>query len=164
MTTAAGDRLGYQLTLFRIGLKPDERIIKTLDYVSSASEPASEVQSDWRTNHIYMGHLAVTDITNQRFYDYEKFSRGVMGMAGSELIKVGTKQQNSEESTAIKIWLENWQIISHGQTTFPLSVKAQKGEVAIELTLDPMKPVVYQGYEWLQAIGLPLRPPNPRMF
>jgi predicted secreted hydrolase len=153
LTTAAGDRLGYQLTLFRIGLKPDERIIKTLDYVSSASEPASEVQSDWRTNHIYMGHLAVTDITNQRFYDYEKFSRGVMGMAGSELIKVGTKQQNSEESTAIKIWLENWQIISHGQTTFPLSVKAQKGEVAIELTLDPMKPVVYQGYEGLSQKG-----------
>jgi predicted secreted hydrolase len=153
LSTATGDHLGYQLTLFRIGLKPDEKIIKTLDYISSAPEPDSEPESNWRTNHIYMGHLALTDITNQRFYHYEKFSRSVMGLAGSELIKAGIKQQKAKEASAIKIWLEDWQIISHGQTTFPLSVKAQKGDVAIELTLDPMKPVVYHGYEGLSQKG-----------
>ncbi len=153
LTTATGDRLGYQLTLFRIGLKPDEKIIKTMDYVSSAAEPVSEHQSNWRTNNIYMGHLAITDITNQKFYNYEKFSRGVMGLAGSELIKTGMKQQNGEEASAINIWLEDWKIVSHGQTTFPLSVTAQKGDVAIELTLDPLRPVVYHGYEGLSQKG-----------
>ena len=153
LSTSTGDRLGYQLTLFRIGLKPEEKVIKTKDYVSGASGQQSEQESDWRTNHIYMGHLALTDITNQQFYHYEKFSRGVMGMAGSELVKTGMKEQTADESTAIKIWLENWQITSHSQTTFPLSVSAHKGEVAIELTLDPLKPVVYHGYEGLSQKG-----------
>jgi predicted secreted hydrolase len=154
LSTATGDRIGYQLTLFRIGLKPDEKIIKTLDYVSGAPEQNAEHESNWRTNHIYMGHLTLTDITNQRFYHYEKFSRSVMGLSGSELIKTGIKQQqNGEEASAIRIWLEDWQIISHGESTFPLSVKAQKGEVAVELTLDPTKPVVYHGFDGLSQKG-----------
>ncbi|WP_455211929.1 lipocalin-like domain-containing protein [Kaarinaea lacus] len=153
LSTPNGDRLGYQLTLFRIGLKPDEKIIKTKDYVSGVPEQDSETVSKWRTNHIYMGHLALTDITNQRFYHYEKFSRGVMGLAGSELVKAGMQLPDGEEASAIKIWLEDWQIISHGQTTFPLSVKAQKGDVALELTLDPLKSVVYHGYEGLSQKG-----------
>ena len=153
LTTSTGDRIGYQLTLFRIGLMPDEKLIKTKDYVSGIPQQDSEKESKWRTNHIYMGHLALTDITNQRFYHYEKFSRGVMGLAGSELIKAGTQQADAEEASAIKIWLEDWQIMSHGQTTFPLSVKAQKGEVDLELTLNPLKPVVYHGYEGLSQKG-----------
>ena len=73
LSTATGDKYGYQLTIFRIGLKPDDRIIKTLDYISANPEPNSELSSNWRTNNIYMGHLALTDVTNQRFYDYEQF-------------------------------------------------------------------------------------------
>ena len=154
LSTSTGDRMGYQLTLFRIGLKPEEKIIKTKDYVSSVTEPSdTQRQSNWRSNHIYMGHLAITDVTNQKFYHYEKFSRGVMGLAGSELIKTGIQQQNGAEATAINIWLEDWTISSHGETTFPLSVKAKKGDVAIELTLDPVKPVVYHGYEGLSQRG-----------
>jgi predicted secreted hydrolase len=153
LTTTAGDRLGYQLTLFRIGLKPEQDIIKALDLVSSGSEQQPETHSPWRTHNIYMGHLAITDITNQRFYNYEKFSRGVMGLAGTQLIKTGTKQSSGDESTAIRIWLEDWNIVSHGQATFPLSINAHKGDVAIELTLNPDKPVVYQGYEGLSQKG-----------
>ena len=153
LTTTAGDHFGYQLTLFRIGLKPDENIIKALDLVPSESTQPSIHDSNWRTNHIFMGHLALTDITNQRFYHYEKFSRGVMGLAGSKLIKAGAKQPSGDETTAIKIWLEDWQIISHGNTTFPLSVNAKKGDVSIELTLNPEKPVVYHGYEGLSQKG-----------
>lgn len=148
LITASGDRLGYQLTLFRIGLKPDDKIMRT----SSNSAQTSGTGSSWRSNHIYMGHLALTDITNQRFYHYERFTRGVMGLAGSELIKTATQAPDTD-SSAIKIWLEDWEIASHGDETFPLRIKAAKGEIDIELTLKPSKPVVRHGYDGLSQKG-----------
>jgi len=153
LTTAEGNKLGYQLTLFRIGLKADENIEKTIDSVTGAADQSAKGVSKWRTNNIYMGHLAVTDITNQRFYNYEKFSRNALGLAGSELVKTAVKKQGAEEATAIKIWLEDWQIASRGESTFPMNIKAQKGDIAISLTLNPLKPLVFNGYEGLSQRG-----------
>jgi len=153
LTTTDGIKLGYQLTLFRIGLKADENIVKTIDSVTGTTDQSAKNASRWRTNNIYMGHLALTDISNQRFYDYEKFSRNALGLAGSELVKTALKTQDAKEATAIKIWLEDWQIASQGESTFPLNIKAQKGDIAINLSLNPVKPVVYNGYEGLSQKG-----------
>src|SRR5512138_2649916 len=55
-----GRHFGYQLTFFRIGLAP---------------RPA-ERASDFATTNIYMAHLALTDVASQKFYAFERFSRG----------------------------------------------------------------------------------------
>ncbi|HMR04084.1 MAG TPA: lipocalin-like domain-containing protein, partial [Candidatus Competibacter phosphatis] len=46
LTDASGREFGYQLTLFRIALAPI----------------APVVDSAWRTNQIYMGHFALSDV------------------------------------------------------------------------------------------------------
>ena len=153
LTTTAGNKMSYQLTLFRIGVKPEANIIKAIDFITGVADRSPQVVSNWRTNHIYMGHLALTDISNQHFYDYEKFSRNTLGLAGSELVKTAVKRQGTEEATAIKIWLEDWQVASQGETTFPIHIKAQKGDVGIALTLNPLKPVVYNGDQGLSQKG-----------
>ena len=47
--TPGGRRFGYQFTLFRIGLRP--------------GAPAAD--SRWRSNQIYMGHGAITDVAGR---------------------------------------------------------------------------------------------------
>ena len=62
-----GRRFGYQLTLFRVGLRPGE----------------AAQDSDWRSNQLYMGHLAVSDIAGARHHSAERFARAAAGLAGA---------------------------------------------------------------------------------
>ena len=76
-------RFGYQLTLFRVGLRPGE---VTRD-------------SDWRSNQVYMGHLAISDIAGGRHYSAERFARAAAGLAGARV-------------APFEIWLGPWSL--HG--------------------------------------------------
>ena len=67
-----GRRFGYQLTLFRVGLRPGE----------------AAQDSDWRSNQVYMGHLAVSDIAAGKHYSAERFARAAAGLAGASLADV----------------------------------------------------------------------------
>lgn len=66
LETPAGDRLGYQYTLFRFALSPGEAL-----------------DSAWETDAIWMAHLALSDGRSQRFFQSERFARGAMGLAGA---------------------------------------------------------------------------------
>src|SRR5215217_1399093 len=79
LDTAQGRHFGYQLTFFRIGLTPT---------------PAART-SDFATSNIYMIHFALTDVANQKFYAFERFSRGAAGLAGAQ-------------SAPFRVWLESW--------------------------------------------------------
>lgn len=116
LADAAGRQLGYQLTLFRIALAP--------------IPPAAD--SAWRTNQVYMGHFALTDVSGNRHYGFERFSRGAMGLAGAQ-------------ATPFRVWLEDWALTGVESDAFPLQVHAQEGDIAIDLTLNATRPVVVQG-------------------
>ncbi|MBL8249530.1 MAG: carotenoid 1,2-hydratase, partial [Candidatus Competibacter sp.] len=116
LADAAGRQLGYQLTLFRIALSP--------------IPPA--VDSAWRANQVYMGHFALTDVSGNRHYGFERFSRGAMGLAGAQ-------------ATPFRVWLEDWALTGVESDAFPLQVHAQEGDIAIDLTLNATRPVVVQG-------------------
>lgn len=116
LADAAGRQLGYQLTLFRIALAP--------------IPPAAD--SAWRTNQVYMGHFALTDVAGNRHYGFERFSRGAMGLAGAQ-------------ATPFRVWLEDWALTGVESDAFPLRVHAQEGDIAIDLTLNATRPVVVQG-------------------
>ncbi len=123
----SGDHFGYQFTIFRSQLTPSD----SSDYTMPPTD-------SWQTNQLYMGHLAITDIQTGRHLFEERFSRGAAGLAGAR-------------AEPYKIWLEDWraelkdgaQASSNGR--MPMNIFANMDGAALELTLDPAKPLVFHG-------------------
>ena len=84
---AAGHRYGYQLTFFRVGLRPG---------------PVPRQGSRWSLREVYLAHLAVTDVRRKKFSFAEKASRGNLGLAGAE-------------TGRYRVWIENWSVSEEGQ-------------------------------------------------
>ncbi len=109
-------RFGYQLTLFRLGI--DRKNHSKL--------------SNWRNTNLYMAHLAVSDIKNQRHYSAERFSRGSPGLAGVAI-------------TPFKAWLGPWKLAG-GNELFPLTLNAADESFEINLQISAgSKPITLQG-------------------
>ena len=117
LDTADGRHFGYQLTFFRFGLAPN----------------VPQRTSAWATANLYMAHFALTDVANKQFYAFERFSRSAAGLAGA----TGEPQ--------FRVWLNDWQAQGSGAEGLPMRLRAQQGDVAIDLTLAGGKPVVLQG-------------------
>ncbi|KAF0191927.1 MAG: secreted hydrolase-like protein [Gammaproteobacteria bacterium] len=111
-----GRHFGYQFTLFRIALTP----------------MALPRDSAWATSQIYMGHFALTDAQNRRFYVFERFARGALDLAGAQ-------------ARPFRVWLEDWQASGGERDMFPLRLSAAQDGVAIELQLEQTRPLVLQG-------------------
>lgn len=109
-----GSEFGYQLTLFR--------------YALSADAPAST--SAWRTNRIWLGHVAITDLAARSHDAFERFGREALNLAGST-------------SEPISIWLDDWRIERDANDTWHLH--ASEGGFALELAATPRKPPVLHG-------------------
>jgi predicted secreted hydrolase len=121
LNSDAGEAIGYQLTLFRLGMK---------------SASVNDI-SPWRTHQLYMGHLAVSDINNRIHYSDERFSRAAVGLAGAE-------------TYPLKVWLGPWTISGAQNGLFPIKLNAENDDIAIDLILqDSGKPVVLQGNKGL---------------
>jgi predicted secreted hydrolase len=124
-----GTPYGYELTIFRFAMTPPD----STDTVFSKA-------SGWRTNQFYMGHFAVSDGGRERFHAFERFSRGGAGLAGAQ-------------ADPLRVWLEDWSMQSTGAETFPLRLRAQGTDAAIDLTVRPEKPKVLQGDRGLSQKG-----------
>ncbi len=116
LDTAQGRHFGYQLTFFRIGLTPT---------------PVARA-SDFATSNIYMAHFALTDVANQKFYAFERFSRGAAELAGAQ-------------GQPFRVWLEDWDATGASADGLPMRLQATQDDVAIDLTLEGGKQVVLQG-------------------
>jgi predicted secreted hydrolase len=111
-----GRRFGYQMTLFRIGLRPGDAL----------------EDSAWRTHQIYMGHLAISDIDGGRHYSAEHLARAAAGLAGARV-------------APFEVWLGAWSL-SGGAELFPLDLSAQSEGLGVSLRLRRGdKPLVLQG-------------------
>lgn len=115
-----GRRFGYELTFFRSALKPG----------------FAESKSTWRTNHMYMAHLTLTDVESNRFYTDERFSR-----AGNDLAGASNK--------SYQVWLYDWSAKTEGEKEFPLRLHAKSEDFAVDLLLTPLKGLVLQGEQGL---------------
>lgn len=116
-----GRRFGYQLTLFRVGLKP--------------GRPAAD--SEWRAHQLYMGHLAISDIEGRRHHSAERFSRAAAGLAGAQV-------------EPLRVWLGPWSIRGTPESTFPLRLDAETEALSLRLTLEAGdRPRVLQGEDGL---------------
>lgn len=117
-----GRRFGYELTLFRSALAPPDSLDASAD--------------GWTTRQLYMGHFSLADPETGTFHAFERFSRGAAGLAGAE-------------SPPFRIWLNDWNMASVDASRpdglFPLRLQAEEDGVAIDLTLNAVKPIVLQG-------------------
>lgn len=123
LSAADGGQFGYQLTFFRNALLPAQ----------------NAGASAWATNELYMAHFALSDLTGQRFFANERFSRAALGLAGAQ-------------AEPFRVWLEDWEATGDGGF-FPLSLRAKTHEAAISLTLHEGKPLVLQGDNGLSPKG-----------
>ena len=116
LLTASGRRFGYQFTLFRVALRPGEAL----------------QDSAWRTQQIYMGHMAISDIDAARHYSAERFARAAAGLAGAR-------------AAPFEVWLGPWSMHADNDL-FPLTVAAQSEDIGLSLQLQSgNKPLVLQG-------------------
>ena len=109
-----GRRFGYELTIFRFALAP----------------AAPDTESLWRTNQVYIAHLAITDVEDEQFLVGQRYARGALGLAGAR-------------SNPFKVWIDDWQIAEERQGAWRLV--ADNDDFAIDVELVPQKAPVLNG-------------------
>ena len=117
-------RFGYQLTLFRIALTP---------------EAPDRSASAWRAEHVWMAHLALTDVAAGTHYAEERFSREALGLAGAQ-------------RDPLTIWLEDWRLYRDDPRK-PWRLSAGTDQFSLDLTLEPVREPVLQGDNGLSQKG-----------
>jgi predicted secreted hydrolase len=122
LSTAGGQHIGYQLTIFRRGLTPG--------LASRSSELGS--------NQVYFAHLAFTDVAAGSHTAFERFSRGALGLAGAS-------------GNPYHVWLEDWRVDSIAADGSAVHLVAHSGPQALDLQLRSAKPIVAQGDHGLSA-------------
>lgn len=116
LKTSEGRRFGYELTFFRRG-------------VGTGGAARS---SEWATEQIYFAHFALTDVENEEFYAFERFSRDALGLAGAT-------------GSPFHVWIEDWSASGADGRVLPMRLKARDESVAIDLVLNSEKPLVLHG-------------------
>jgi predicted secreted hydrolase len=79
LATSAGQRFGYQLTFFRVGVDP---------------KPTNP--SVWAVRDLYMAHFAITDVSQGRYRFAERMNRSGVGWAGASTAEYHVWNQDWE--------------------------------------------------------------------
>jgi predicted secreted hydrolase len=126
----AAERFGFELTIFRFSLTP-------------RNEVANENASAWKTNQVFIGHFAVSDVGAEQFHVAQRYSRGGAGLAGAQ-------------ATPFHVWLEDWSIKSvanqdgrAAENNSSWQLHASDADILLDLNLTPTKGIVLNGLEGL---------------
>jgi predicted secreted hydrolase len=111
----SGRRFGFEFTVFRFSLTPD----------------APEQDSAWRSNQVYIAHLALTDADRDQFKVAERFSRGAVGLAGAQ-------------AEPFRVWIDDWELASDGDGD-DWRLRASGDDFELDLELRPLKEPVLNG-------------------
>ena len=114
-----GERFGFELTIFRFALTPSVALS----------------ESAWRTNQVYIAHLAVTDANNERFYVAQRYSRGAVGLAGAQ-------------AAPFRVWIDDWEMAERMETD-TWRLVANDEDFGIDFSLTALKPPVLNGIDGL---------------
>ncbi|HEY9183309.1 MAG TPA: carotenoid 1,2-hydratase, partial [Gammaproteobacteria bacterium] len=108
LATAAGRHFGFELTFFRFAAAPPS--------------PGSEGASAWRTEQIWMAHLAVTDSAGRRFFARERLSREALDLAGAT-------------AAPLRVWVQDWSAVGE-QRDDMLAFRLEAHDEPVGLSLD----------------------------
>ena len=114
LKAADGHEFGFELTFFREGLNRNV-----------------EKASDWSASDAYLAHLALSDISDGKFYHRERLNRAGPGIAGA-----------SAETG--RIWNGNWQILWNGSRQ---DLQAISDQFNLHLRLESQKQPVIHGLD-----------------
>ena len=92
---------------------------------------APERDSAWRTNQVYIAHLALTDADRDQFKVAERFSRGALGLAGAQ-------------AEPFRVWVDDWELASAGDAE-RWQLRASGDDFELDLELSPLKEPVLNG-------------------
>jgi len=120
-----GLRFGYQLTFFRRAIAPPDQQGKRM--------------SEWATEQVYLAHFTLSDVADDGFHYFERFSRGAAGLAGAEI------------EPTYRVWLDHWQVIQTDDNTYHLT--AEDEGIVLDLVLKDIKGIVLQGVEGYSQKG-----------
>jgi predicted secreted hydrolase len=124
LKTAEGRRFGFELTFFRRAIAPEQ--VETRP-------------SRWSVDQLYLAHLAVTDVTGQRFHFRDRISRAGLGKAGAD-------------AGRLHVWLDHWRAES-SEHSGQHRLDAKADGFALSLTLNPAKPLVIHGERGISKKG-----------
>jgi predicted secreted hydrolase len=117
---ASGERFGFELTFFRVGL-------------ARAASSAAPEASHWRAQQMYIAHFAVSDIDRGRFRFQERYARDALGLAGAE-------------TDALRVWMDDWSLGDAGGTW---RVRAAARGYALDAQMTPEVGPVLNGEKGL---------------
>ena len=128
LNDSKGHSFGAQFTLFRQALTP-------------VASPAA-LNNPWQTNQLYMGHLAITDVSAQIHREDQRVARAHAKLAGARDAPFG-------------VWIDGWTLGSEGESLFPMRLSAKGDGLALDLRLggEGTKPVAVQGAAGCSAQG-----------
>jgi predicted secreted hydrolase len=116
-----GRRFGYELTFFRVGLRPGQALPQA-------------GQSRWRGNQLYPAHFALTDESGKQFFHAEKFARAALG-AGSA------------SSDRLDVRVDTWGLTGPA----PFRMHAAANGIAIDFTERSEKPPAIHGHDGIST-------------
>lgn len=105
LTTASGREAGFEVTFFRVGVRP----------------PSAARNSRWDMNDLSIAHFALTDVTRKKFRYYEKINRSSPFTAGAA---TGT----------MRVFNEGWRATMRSDGSIALSAKADGDAIDLVLT------------------------------
>jgi predicted secreted hydrolase len=120
---AGGRRFGYELTFFRVGLRPGD-------------VRPGRGQSDWRGNELYPAHFALTDVDGKTFVHYERFAREALGAGSSSQTKLDVRD-------------EGWTLTGPS----PFRLHASADGKAIDFSLVAQKAPAVHGHDGISKKG-----------
>ena len=125
LTAKNGRPFGYELTFFRRGMPRDQ---------------AKTLPSQWAVTQLYLAHFAISDLSKGRFHYTEKISRAGLGKAGAA-------------PDRLHVWIDHWSAESPSAAPNTQTLQAADGDLAIQLTVSPEKPLVLHGTDGISRKG-----------
>lgn len=125
LSTKRGRRFGYQLTFFRRGV---------------AQEAARNNPSRWAIRHLYLAHVALTDLDHSRFSYAEKLSRAGLGKAGAD-------------PRQLRVWIDRWKADAAPAEPHRHHLQAAGDDFALDLTVASEKHPVIHGQDGVSRKG-----------
>jgi predicted secreted hydrolase len=123
--TKDGRPFGYELTFFRRGMPRDQ---------------TQTLPSKWAVTHLYLAHFAISDLNKGRFHYTDKMSRAGLGKAGAA-------------QDHLHVWIDRWSAESPVAAPNAQTLQAADGDMAIQFTVSPEKPLVVHGTDGISHKG-----------
>jgi predicted secreted hydrolase len=117
LTDERQQRYGFQVTFFRQGFEP--------------GQPAAG-ESGLRARQIIAAHLAIADISEQRFHHAERLRRVAGGLAGAS-------------QTDLDVWLDDWQLKRGADGAIAITARDPEKGINLDLELRPQRGLVRHG-------------------